>query len=153
MGWRFMGDEFALVDPVTGYVHPFPRPISLKNEAISVMAGTVGADRFGPLMSATPKGDIRHMIPSKSAIDSMAVPGKPALILFPRFGYQSEIREMGASEVFVRLTQASTNYVVLGELGFAALTSLIMATAVRAIDYPDTETAITLVEKLWADLT
>ena len=30
-GWRFMGDEFALLDPATGLLHAFPRLISLKN--------------------------------------------------------------------------------------------------------------------------
>jgi ABC-type molybdenum transport system ATPase subunit/photorepair protein PhrA len=34
-GWRFMGDEFALIDPATGLVHAFPRLISLKNQAIA----------------------------------------------------------------------------------------------------------------------
>jgi hypothetical protein len=29
-GWRFMGDEFALIDPLSGMAHAFPRPVSLK---------------------------------------------------------------------------------------------------------------------------
>lgn len=151
-GWRFMGDEFALIDPVTGMVHPFPRPVSLKNEAIDVMANMVGTDRFGPLLSGTPKGDIRHLIPPADAIAKMGVPGKPALILFPRFGHDAEVRPIGASEVFVRLTQASTNYVALAERGFEALTNLVTKTPARAIDYPDTKTATALVDQLWADL-
>ena len=36
-GWRFMGDEFALIDPVSGEAVPYPRLISLKNEAIAAM--------------------------------------------------------------------------------------------------------------------
>ncbi len=151
-GWRFMGDEFALIDPLTGLAHPFPRPISLKNEAIMVMADRVGAGRMGPLLADTPKGDIRHLIPSADALANMMVPGVPALILFPRFGHAAEVRTMGTSEVFVRLTQASTNYVALGERGFGALTRLVTQVPVRAIDYPDTESAIALVDQLWAEL-
>jgi HprK-related kinase A len=152
-GWRFMGDEFALIDPETGLAHPFPRPVSLKNQAINVMAEIVGAARLGPEMKDTPKGDIRHLTPSKAAIAAMTTPGKPAMILFPRFGHDAAVRAMGESEVFVRLTQASTNYVYLGERGFTALTTLVKNTPVRAIDYPDTATALSLVETLWRENT
>jgi HprK-related kinase A len=151
-GWRFMGDEFALIDPLTGLAHPFPRPVSLKNAAIGVMEAEIGSGRFGPMMKATPKGDIRHLMPPRSAIEQMSVPGKPALILFPKYGPPRAVREMGASEVFVRLTQASTNYVALGEAGFAALTALVTQTPTRAIDFSNTETGVAIVEDLWASL-
>ena len=60
------------------------------------------------------------------------------------------MRPVGAAEVFVRLTQASTNYVALGGRGFEALTRLVATCPGRAIDYPDTETALALVEELAA---
>ena len=148
-GWRFLGDEFALIDPVTGLVHPFPRPISLKNGAIAEMQRLCPKAQFGPPIAGTPKGDLRHMVPDASAIAGMHEPAAPALILFPRFGFAAETRDVGPSEVFVRLTQASTNYVALGEAGFGALTRLVCGVPARAIDYPDTDTALKLVEALW----
>ena len=148
-GWRFLGDEFALIDPASGLAHPFPRPISLKNEAIAEMARLCSDAQFGPLIAGTPKGDIRHMVPPADAIARMTEAAPPALILFPRFGHAAETREVGQGEVFVRLTQASTNYVALGEAGFDALTRLVTSVPAKAIDYPDTETAIELVEALW----
>lgn len=151
-GWRFMGDEFALIDPATGLAHPFPRPVSLKNAAIDVMRDLAGEDRLGPLMKATPKGDIRHFKPPSDAIKAMLEPGKPALILFPRFGHARSVRDMPPSEVFMRLTQASTNYVALGEAGFHALTTLVTTLPARAVDYPDTATAIAMVDELWSTL-
>ncbi len=151
-GWRFMGDEFCLIEPETGLAWPFPRPVSLKNKAIDVVRKMVEDSRLGPEMKSTPKGDIRHLMPPANAISAMDAPGKPALILFPRFGHERAIRMMGAGEVFVRLTQASTNYVYLGERGFTALSALVANTPVRAIDYPDTANALDLVETLWAEL-
>ncbi|MBC2777315.1 HprK-related kinase A [Parasphingopyxis marina] len=150
-GWRLMGDEFALVDCETGLLHAFPRLVSLKNEAIALFEGQVDARRFGPKLSDTPKGTIRHMRPNDEAVAHMAEPVKPALLLFPRFGHEAAVRPMGAGEVFVRLTQASTNYVALGEAGFDALSSLVKTVPTRAIDYPDTETALRLVEQLWTE--
>ncbi len=151
-GWRLMGDEFALVDPATGLVHAFPRLISLKNAAIGVMERVVPDARFGPLLAATPKGDIRHLVPDAAAIAAMDVPARPALLLFPTFGPERAIRPVEPAETFVRLTQASTNYVAMGERGFDALTGLVRRVPVRAIDYPDTDTALALVERLWDEL-
>jgi HprK-related kinase A len=151
-GWRLMGDEFALLDMESGLLLPFPRAVSLKNGAIAVMGAEVAADRFGPLLEGTPKGAIRHMQPNREAISRMEQGAKPALILFPRFGQASAIRAVGAAEVFMRLTQASTNYVALGRRGFEALRCLLATVPALAIDYPDTDTAVGLVEDFRQEL-
>jgi HprK-related kinase A len=147
-GWRLMGDEFALIDLDNGQVHPFPRLLSLKNEAIPVMEAAMPAGRFGPMLHGTPKGVIRHLVPDERAIAAIDTPAVPSLLLFPRFGFEAAERAMLPSEAFVRLTQASTNYVALGERGFDALTRLVQSVPARAIDYPDTETALAMVETL-----
>ena len=150
-GWRLMGDEFALLDLATGLLMPFPRAVSLKNGAIRVMEAEVAADRFGPRLEGTPKGTIRHLRPNAAALGRMAEGAVPALILFPRFGPAQDVRAVGKAEVFMRLTQASTNYVALGRQGFDALTRLVEANPALAIDYPDTATAIALVEDFWRE--
>lgn len=151
-GWRLMGDEFALLDLATGEIFPFPRLISLKNGSIDVMARQVPAGRMGPLMAKTAKGDIRHLVPRADALARMAEGARPALLLFPRFGHATDVRPVGQGEVFMRLTQASTNYVALGEPGFAALTRFVRNVPARAIDFPSGDAAIALVERLWEEL-
>ena len=148
-GWRLMGDEFALLGLDDGLLRPFPRAISLKNGAIRVMEGEVAPDRFGPRLDGTPKGAIRHLRPNRAALDAMAEPARPALILFPRFGEAAAARAVGQAEIFMRLTQASTNYVALGAAAFEALTRLVGDCPAAAIDYPDADSAIALVEDLW----
>ncbi|MGN7161654.1 HprK-related kinase A [Sphingomonas sp. SAFR-052] len=151
-GWRLMGDEFALIDPASGLVHAFPRLVSLKNESVAVLQRAVPDARFGPLLAGTPKGDIRHLVPDATAIAAMDRPAVPALLLFPTFGPAEAVREVGAAETFVRLTQASTNYIALGERGFTALGRLVREVPVRAIDYADTDSGIALVQRLWSAL-
>lgn len=148
-GWRFMGDEFVLLDLESGAAVPFPRLISLKNEAIGAMQATALDGVFGPLMQGTPKGDIRHLVPPANAIARMVETAFPALLLFPRFGYPCAVREVAPGETFMRMTQASTNYVALGEAGFRAMTRFIQSVPARAIDYQDGDEAVALVEKLW----
>jgi len=152
-GWRFLGDEFVLLEPETGLIHPFPRAISLKNASLAVFDGAA-AERLGPVLRGTPKGMIRHLRPPADAIARMDEPARPALILFPRYGreFAGETRPVGGAEVFVRLTQASTNYVALGERGYTALTTLVSALPALAIDYQSSEQAVALVEHLWSEL-
>jgi hypothetical protein len=79
----------------------------------------------------------------------MGVPARPALLLFPSFGFDAAVRPVAPSEVFARLTQASTNYVALGEAGFHALTGLVKDVPARAIDYRNGDEALALVNQLW----
>jgi HprK-related kinase A len=153
-GWRFLGDEFALLDLQDGTLSPFPRAVSLKNHSIYVMEELAEADRFGPMLRGTPKGAIRHLRPPADAIARMTEPARPVLILFPRFDRDlaREVRPVGQAEAFVRLTQASTNYVSLGEAGFTALTRLVTRVPACALDYRSTDEALAAVEDLWSGL-
>ena len=149
-GWRFMGDEFALIDFATGTVHPFPRLVSLKNGAIPAMRAAVADEaRFGPLMEDTAKGDIVHLVPPAAALARMKEAAPPALLLFPRFGLPTESRPVSQGEAFVRLTQASTNYVACGEAAFETLHRFVVSVPAMAIDFPSGEEALALVERLW----
>ena len=148
-GWRLMGDEFALLGLEDGRLRAFPRAVSLKNGAIRVMEREVEAERFGPRLEGTPKGEIRHLRPNARALDAMDEPAQPALILFPRFGEAAAARPVGQAEIFMRLTQASTNYVALGAAGFEALTRLVAACPAAAVDYPDAATALERVDTWW----
>lgn len=148
-GWRFMGDEFALLDLASGAVMPFPRLVSLKNGAIDVMQDEAPETRFGPRLAATPKGDIRHLRPRADHVGRMDEGAVPALLLFPRFGQPADVRPVGEGEVFMRLTQASTNFVALGEPAFQALARFAAAVPARAIDYQVGDEAFAMIDRLW----
>ena len=148
-GWRFMGDEFALLDCATGAVHAFPRLVSLKNEAIPAMIAAAPGRRYGPLLRGTPKGDIRHLVPDAESLRRSNEPATPALLIFPRFGHDAAVRSVAAGETFVRLTQASTNYVALGEPAFGCLTNLVRGVPSRAVDFRSFEEAREQIEQLW----
>ncbi len=148
-GWRFFGDEFAFVALDDGRVHPFPRAASLKNGAIAAVRAAGGT--VGPVIEGTPKGAIGYWRPPADALERMAEAAPPALLLFPRFGCTEAVEPMAPSEAFMRLTQASTNYVVLGEAGFAALTRIARDIPAIGVDYPDGAAGMALVERLWGE--
>ncbi len=151
-GWRFLGDEFVLLDCVSCAALAFPRLVSLKNEAIAEMEARVPAARFGPRIIGTPKGDIRHMVPPADAIARMDEPARPAALIFPSFGAAAGVRGVPPSEALLRLTSASTNYVALGEPAFDALTGLVRAAPALAIGYTSTEEALAGVDVIAGEL-
>ena len=146
-GWRLFGDEFALLG-ADGLLYPHPRLVSLKNQGVAAVAAALPNARWGPELRGTPKGDIRHLVLDSRTLAEMDTPAPPALLLFPRFGEAPATRTMLPSEAFVRLTQASTNYTNLGERGFAMLTSFVQQVTAIAIDYPDGDGGVRMVEEL-----
>lgn len=151
-GWRFLGDEFALLSPIDNRLHPFPRPTSLKNSSIDLLRTEAPADRFGPRFENTIKGTIQHLLPPTDAIATMSQPAAPRLIVVPRYQAESEpwSRRLGKSEAFVRLSQASTNYRSLGEPAFEALWTLVDTTPAYEISYGSTAAAEAVIQELWA---
>jgi len=151
-GWRLLADEFVLIDPESMMLHPFPRAVSLKNSAIPEMERIVAdQSRFGPLLRDTPKGHLRHLRPNADAIARMDTLAAPALILFPRFGEAPQVQGIGRAELFVRLTQGSTNYIPLGERGYGAMTKL-MTLPAAMFAYPDTASGLDIVERYCAEV-
>lgn len=152
-GWRFLGDEFALLDMDSGEMVPFPRPISLKNESIALLEAVAPAERFGPRMEGTIKGTVRHLAPPADAIAAMDERAMPKLLLIPAFaaGALPEIRRLPRVEVFAALTRSSTNYWKLGEPAFDAVWRLAHTVPGYEISYGSTADASALIERLWAD--
>ena len=52
----------------------------------------------------------------------------------------------------MRLTQASTNYVALGEAGFDALHRFVSDVPAMAVDYESSAQALELVDALWSEI-
>ena len=150
-GWRFLGDEFALLDPADGRLAPFPRPISLKNSSIEVLRAVAPADRFGPRFDGTIKGSVQHLAPPVEAIAAMdtAVPAR--VIVMPAFAPGSEptLRRLSRAESFFHLSQASTNYRIIGERAFEAVWRLVESAPAYEIGYGSTEDAEALIDELW----
>ncbi len=151
-GWRFLGDEFAMIEPATRRLIPFPRPISLKNQSIPLLEAIAPAGRFGPRMEGTLKGTVRHLAPPADAIARMGETAAPRLLIVPNFtlGVEAGARPLDRLEVFAQLTQSSTNYWKLGEAGFDAAWALTETIPGYEIVYSSAEDAIGLLDTLWS---
>lgn len=126
-GWRLLSDELTLVDCQTGHIIPVPRPVSLKNESIELIASTYPRNEFSPVVHDTLKGSVSLMRPPATAISRAEEVALPWLVVFPKYQQQSslELSPLHKAEAFMKLADLSFNYSVLGEEGFQVMAKLV----------------------------
>lgn len=149
-GYRLFSDEFALLGLRDYLLHPYPRPISLKQESIPIVRDLLGQESISPVLSGTPKGNIAYARPDLSSLQNAHIPEDTRLILFPAFAKEAApmARRLNPAEAVMRLVAASTNYSLLGEPAFRAMLSLVKGARTYEITYGTTEQSVELVTDL-----
>lgn len=149
-GYRLFSDEFALIRLGEPKLYAYPRPISLKRETIPIVREMMGADWLSPTLSGTPKGDIAYCRARPSDIAMAGVPADAKLILFPGYeqGAAPLARKLEPAEAFMRLIAGSTNYSLLGEPAFEALSALVERAPAYELRYGSTAQSLQLVSDL-----
>jgi HprK-related kinase A len=134
-GWRLLSDELTLINCLTGFISPIPRPVSLKNESIHLISDTFPQTIFSPVVHDTLKGSVSLLKPPSESVSRADEVAIPALVVFPKYKNQTdmEIRELPRSEAFMKLADLSFNYSVLGAEGFTVLAN--MVDHCRAFDF------------------
>ena len=78
-GWRLLSDELTLIDVETRRSSRCPRPISLKNESIRIIAEFWPEARMGPVVHDTLKGSVAHVRPPSASVQLADADGRPGL--------------------------------------------------------------------------
>lgn len=99
-GWRYLCDEFALIDPETRLIHPYPRALCIKEGSFPVI------DSLGlPLCRKTPyqkatKGRVAFLNPLDVCPDVVGKPSPVRWVIFPRYvaGAPPTLQRMTRSE-------------------------------------------------------
>ncbi len=122
-GWRLLSDELALLDPARDVVVPLPRPISVKNEAITALQASFPHAAFGPVVRETIKGSVAHLAPPAASVQRATEPALPGWIVTPLFvaGAEACLEPMPKARAFMSLVDSAFNYNVHGRAGFATL--------------------------------
>lgn len=126
-GWRLLSDELTLVDCLTGNLVPVPRPVSLKNQSIELIANTYPDNRFSPIVHDTLKGSVCLMKPPRDAVLRSDEPALPCWVVFPKYQHSADLSltKLPKAEAFMKLADLSFNYSILGVEGFNVMTDLI----------------------------
>jgi HprK-related kinase A len=149
-GFRFLTDEIALVKPNGSQLQPHPRPISLKNEAIDIVAKMLPDAHFSDRFANATKGTVAFMRPPTQSIEAATETARPALVIFPTYSPEAgfELKPMERSQAFMRLIESSANYLTLLATGFETLADLVEACDHYGLDYGSLEDAVGAIESL-----
>lgn len=149
-GWRFLSDEFGVVDLESGELLPMVRPAPLKAHSIDVIGVRPGAV-LGPIFPKTRKGDVSHFVPDRDSFVARHRRALPSLVVFPRFqaGAGLQCLPLPRGRAAMQIGLNSFNYLALGPLGFQAVVALAQRTPAYELVYSDLDEAIAQIEILF----
>lgn len=149
-GWRLLSDEMCLLDADSGEVVPFVRPVSLKNNSISVIKQFYPDQRLHHFTPDTEKGLVAYLSPTKSSWQRFTETATPRWVLFPQYSAtnRNQIFALPQAASLMHLAQNSFNYSAWGEQGFTMLSKLVQHTESLRFEYSDTPQALATLEQL-----
>jgi HprK-related kinase A len=138
-GWRLLSDEFALIDPDTGMLSPLPRPISLKNQSITIIRQRGHERVFTPERIDIEGARFVHMKPPIDSVQRALEPARPAMVLFPRWKADAAtmLEPIPKVHALMRLAHQSFNYNYLGVRGYQAMADLVRRADCYTLEYSD----------------
>ena len=148
-GWRLLSDEMALFSLEDGCLLANPRPVSLKNKAVEVIAAFEPRACLTRVFRGTPKGDVAYMRAPPGAVARSQETAAPALVIAPAYIADSPtvVKPMTKVEGFRLLTDNAVNYSSLLKTGFDVLTRLVEYCAFYTLTYSNLAEAIELINK------
>jgi HprK-related kinase A len=149
-GWRLLSDEFGLLRPGTTDLIPLPRPMPLKNESIALLEAFAPQAQWGPVIPNTRKGTIRHLAPSRAAVDSSDSPAAARWIVFPQWRRDAalDLRPVSEVEGFAQIASNAFNYEMLGLEAFRTVAALVNACGCYMLDYSGLDDAVAVLDEL-----
>jgi HprK-related kinase A len=153
-GWRLMSDEMALFCEETGGLRANPRPVSLKNRSVEVIAAREPRARFSRLYEGTTKGNVAYMQAPPEAVAQAQEVAYPGLVVAPMFrpGAEAVVRPMERSAAFRWLVDNSINYSSMLQAGFDLMTDFIERCELYSLTYSNLDEAIDLIDRLHREL-
>jgi HprK-related kinase A len=149
-GWRLLSDELAVLRPSDRRLQPLARPISLKNEAITLIRRWAPDAHFSPVFARTIDGDIAYLRPPADSVARVTEIAEPALIVLPTYqaGAAVKLQPLGKSETFRLLVSNSINYHITQRYGFDTVAGLVDSCAAYRLSYGTLTRAVDTMETL-----
>jgi hypothetical protein len=149
-GWRLLSDEFALIDPVRGWLLPIPRPVALKGVSIGLVERLLPHLQMGCVFADTRKGVLTHLRPPTEAVERQGEQALPGWVVFPRHAEDAATKLVPLRKAagFLRLEENCFNYKTLGRTAFDALSQIIDTAACYELPFTHAAAAAELVDGL-----
>jgi HprK-related kinase A len=149
-GWRLFSDEFALMDPNTHDLLPLPRPVSLREAAVDIIAKRGLSLVFGPEGRDVEGARFAHLKPPPDSVRRASEPAPPRVIVLPRYmaGATTSLEPLSKARALIHLTDQSFNYNYLGPRGYECAVEVVRQCDCYALDYGDLDDALAVLSKV-----
>ena len=149
-GWRLFSDEFGLLRVNDGQLVPLPRPVPLKNLSIEVIRDFAPQAEFGPDFHGTRKGTVAHLRSPDACVQQADIPAAPGWLVFPRYRADAplQLEPIVKPQAFVKLSNNSFNYHLLGLQGFQGVAQLVRNCDCYILSYSNLDEAIETLNRL-----
>ena len=120
VGFAYLSDEAALIDPHTGLLHPFPRALAMDARSVDAIPGLrrklpPDHDQFMRSRYHVPPDDLRP--------GAVGRPCRVKYVIAPKYeaGGDTELEPMSRAEALMTLAENSFNFVRFGSLAVDSL--------------------------------
>lgn len=144
-GWRLLSDEMCLIDLDSSQIIPFLRPVSLKNESLSLIEKWYPSAVIRQITLGTTKGTVGYLLPNQQSWHAYKQAATPAWVIFPKYDREiadSKLLPLTKADTFMHLAYNSFNYPVLGQVGFTCLANFTKQVSAYRFEYSDINQAI-----------
>jgi hypothetical protein len=119
-GFSYLSDEAGLIDPATGLLHPFAKPLWMEARTLNLLPG---------LATSLPRGHLWmmkknfHIAPDELRPGAIGEPCEVAYVIAPHYadGATTHIEPISKAEALMLLAENSFNVSSFGSGGFEAL--------------------------------
>jgi HprK-related kinase A len=149
-GWRLLSDELTLISPGDTSITPLCRPVSLKNQSLSVIQAFEPSAEFSAVTHDTAKGTVCHMKVPKPHLDRVGELAMPGWVVFPKYvqGASACLTPRSRASSMLDLGRNAFNYTLLGRAGFEALADVIDASDCHDFEYGSLDDAVAVFDDL-----
>ena len=126
-GWSYLSDEFALLDPETQLLEPYPKALCIKAgsfDALGRMRLPIDTDR---VYYKGEKGRVSMLDPRKIRPDVVAGRCRVGMVIFPEVNHSTTpvIERMSRAQTVFELTRCSFNFGKFRTPGFHLLADMV----------------------------
>ena len=151
-GWRLLSDELALFDFNSGLIFGMARPVSLKNQSISVLRAFEPSALFTEPVKTDSKGFVALMKPPTESVVRVKESARPKWVILPKYLPDSEavLEPESPAKTFLLIAEQSFNYDLHGQRGFDAVGKLLDQCHCARFTYSRLDDAVSLFSNLEA---
>jgi HprK-related kinase A len=122
-GWSYLSDEFALIDPITRRLAPYPKALCIKAGSFDVLRRAGLAIDLARIYHKGAKGRVALLDPLAVRPDVVAEPCPIGMIVFPEYGQGKPpiIESISRAQAVLEMTRVSFNFVKFRRRGFDLL--------------------------------